>query len=199
MASSPVARGTICKQLGRVGPGTVTTEAFHEKALYRESDSHAEALNVPNAAPTPRSLPEGYRFIRKGDAKAPFHCDHPLMGRYTLADFYRWSREPGALAVLRTVNRRVGVAALAYLREGHLFVEKVARDRRCPRGFGMPMILVLENLARAYGRREVRLEAINEELAARYETFGYKRHGVPYRDEEEPEWGVLISMRKFLR
>lgn len=139
--------------------------------------------------------PEDVRPIRAADAKLPFRTREDRLNR-PLTDYVELGKAKDSLVVIRERDGQIVALAWLIVEREHLVIEVLARDQVNGKGSGAYMLAFVEDyIAHAVGRREIRLEALNDALRNWYGAQGYLPHGEPYDD---PEWGRLYPMRKRL-
>jgi len=101
-------------------------------------------------------------------------------------------RNREVVAVCHLIIRTGSSKGRAYLELDMLNVDKTVRAQH----IGTIMVGIAEDLARQLELREVRLEALTEELVSYYERFGFQIDGSPV---VYSGWGTVRPMRKYLR
>ncbi len=144
-------------------------------------------------------LPEGlgFRWIVEEDCDQDFKCCEPRMDRYTLADYYQWSKEANSLVIVREVEERIVGILYLTAHQSYIMVEMLARNKllNYP-GTGANLLRVVErSVAPQLGVKEVRLEALSDVVAYYDDELGYAEYGIPFSDGE---WGELTPKRKLI-
>lgn len=146
---------------------------------------------------------EGFRPMIRSDTSFPFRANHPIMDNYTLTDYFVWGSQSNSMSIVKQVMLNDGtavIAAVAFLtiHEDYVKVEMIARNRlpeyEAFKGSGFDLLLFGEqNVARANGFHEVRLQAIAG-MPEQYKKKGYVEiPGASFNDEK---WGLLTTMVK---
>ena len=140
--------------------------------------------------------PDGIRYIDREDVKKDLKSFVPEMDRYVLEDYYDWSLEEDSLVVLREVEEKIAAVALVTIHDDHLLLEMLVRNKLYPyQGSAGDLVIVVEKLiAPHYGKKEIRLEAMDH-VVEYYVGRGYEIYHRPYKDAV---WGKLTPMRKQL-
>jgi hypothetical protein len=91
------------------------------------------------------SLPEGFRWISEDDAAEDFKCREKRMDRYTLADYYGWSKGANSLVIVREIETKVAGVLYLTVHEYYIMIEMVARNKllNYP-GVGINLVRVVE-------------------------------------------------------
>lgn len=152
---------------------------------------------TPSGSPRDRAqLPEGFRYLEERDAALRLETGVPAIDRDTFGHYYELSGGPHALVIVKETKGKPVALAYLTIHPDHVMIELLARNRGAAKGAGAQLVTVVEKyVATALGVRELRLEAMNQELAQYYGRLGFKIFGETYND---PEWGTLIPMRKLL-
>lgn len=122
----------------------------------------------------------------------------PEMDKFTLADYYAWSLEENSHVVVREIGGNITAVLYLTIHDDHMMIEMVVRNKESvySKGSGGDLIKAAETvIARYYGKKEIRLEAM-EQVSGYYAKFlKYEKYGKPYTD---PDWGLLVPMKKLL-
>jgi len=142
-------------------------------------------------------LPEGFRLLREEDINQPFSCREPHMDRYTLEDYFKWSRDPNSLVIVREIEGKVAGVIFLTVHPRHIMLEMLARNKLLDyRGVGGDLVRVVERVvAPQLGITEIRMEALQHVVSYYDGELGYEEYGKPYQDSE---WGLLTPKRKLL-
>lgn len=119
------------------------------------------------------------------------------MDRYSLVDYYEWSRSPESLVIVREIEDTIVAIVYLTVHPGHVMIEMLARNVSLPRkGAGAELIRLVERVvAPALGIPEIRLEALPETVRYYDDVLGYEEWGSRYHDAE---WQVLTPKKKRL-
>lgn len=141
-------------------------------------------------------LPEGFRYIVYNDTTRSLKSFVSEMDRYTLGDYYQWSLEYNSLVIIREIEGRIAAVALVMIHDDYVMLEMLVRNKiySYSGSAGDLVILVEKLIAPYYGKKEVRLEAM-EHIIPYYSGIRYKIYGKPYYDIN---WGDLTPMKKRL-
>ena len=136
------------------------------------------------------------REIEADDAAKRFSTGEPLMDRYTLGDYYRWSTRENSLVIVLDYGGEIAAACHMLISENRVTINMLARNRYAGmRGSGSRILDAAEDFAASnLGIHEIRLEALDREnLVNFYLKKGYVMYREPFRDRE---WGFLCPMVK---
>lgn len=141
-------------------------------------------------------LPYGFRYIEYTDTTKDLKSFVPEMDMYALLDYYQWSLEPNSLVIIREVEEKIAAVAHVTIHEDHVMLEMLVRNKlHSYHGSAGDLVVLVEKLiALHYGKKQVRLEAM-EHIVKYYSGRGYEVYGKPYRDVI---WGDLTPMKKRL-
>lgn len=141
-------------------------------------------------------LPYGFRYIVYHDTTRSLKSFVSEMDRYTLEDYYQWSLEDNSLVIIREIEGNVAAVALVMIHDDYVMLEMLVRNKlHSYSGSAGDLVILVEKLiAPYYGKKEVRLEAM-EHVVRYYSDRRYKIYGKPYHDIN---WGDLTPMKKRL-
>jgi predicted GNAT family N-acyltransferase len=146
--------------------------------------------------PEQPKLPFGFRYINEDDVTNDLKSFVAEMDKYVLEDYYSWSLDENSLVIIREIEEKIAAVALVTLHDDHLMLEMLARNKlHSYHGSAGDLVILVEKLiAPHYGKKEIRLEAM-EHILKYYSQRGYEIYGKPYHDDN---WGDLTPMRKRL-
>jgi hypothetical protein len=119
------------------------------------------------------------------------------MDRYTLEDYFKWSRDPNSLVIVREIEGKVAGVIFLTVHPRHIMLEMLARNKLLDyRGVGGDLVRVVERVvAPQLGITEIRMEALQHVVSYYDGELGYEEYDKPYQDSE---WGLLTPKRKLL-
>lgn len=142
-------------------------------------------------------LPEGFRWISKRDIRKAFSTGEPHMDRYTLAHYFRWSKQHDSYVVIREIGGMIVAVMHFTVHHTYVVLEMLARNK----AYGHPgaagdLVRLLEwRLAPLFGVQEIRMEAMAQVVRYYDDVLGYVHYGEPFEDSD---WGVLTPKKKRL-
>ncbi|MGI0060044.1 MAG: hypothetical protein ACREBJ_09780 [Nitrosotalea sp.] len=141
-------------------------------------------------------LPDGFRYIEHDDTTKDLKSFVSEMDRYTLEDYYQWSLEDNSLVIIREVEGKISAVAHVMIHGDYVMLEMLVRNKlHSYSGSAGDLVILVEKLiAPHYGKKQVRLEAM-EHIISYYVGRRYEIHGKPYHDAD---WGDLTPMKKRL-
>ncbi|MHB9161320.1 MAG: hypothetical protein ACYC6W_10640 [Nitrosotalea sp.] len=130
-------------------------------------------------------FPDGIRFIEKNDIHKHIKSFVSEMDKFTLADYYEWSLEENSHVIVREIDENISAVLYLTLHDDHIMIEMAVRNKEfvSSKGSGGDLIKAVETvIARYYGKKEIRLEAM-EQVADYYTKFlKYEKYDKPYKD-----------------
>lgn len=143
------------------------------------------------------TLPDGFRWAVESDLEVDFNTGHPLIDSAHRLHLRANLHLGTGLTLVHEIAEEMMACAHLSAERNVLTIELLAKRTGAPRGLGAALVGVVESyVAPRLGIKELRLDAWSQRLAAYYERLGFSRVGGIIDD---PEWGVLVPMRKALR
>ena len=122
----------------------------------------------------------------------------PEMDKFTLADYYAWSLEENSHVIVREIDENITAVLYLTIHTDHIMIEMVVRNKESvySKGSGGDLIKAAETIiARYYGKKEIRLEAMGQVVDYYTKFLKYEKYAESYNDYD---WGLLVPMRKRL-
>ncbi len=120
------------------------------------------------------------------------------MDKFTLADYYAWSLEENSHVIVREIDENITAVLYLTIHDDYIMIEMVVRNKESvsSKGSGGDLIKAVETvIARYYGKKEIRLEALGQVSDYYAKFLKYEKCGKSYTD---PDWGLLVPMKKLL-
>jgi predicted GNAT family N-acyltransferase len=143
-------------------------------------------------------FPSGIRFIEKNDIHKHIKSFVSEMDKFTLADYYSWSLEEDSHVVVREIDGNISAVLYLTIHNDYIMIEMIVRNKEfaSSKGSGGDLIKAVETIiARYYGKKEIRLEAMDQVVDYYLKFLKYEKYDEPYKDHD---WGLLVPMRKLL-
>jgi len=144
-------------------------------------------------------LPLGFRFLSKNDNIYSFNCKTPALDDYIRQNAFNWIDDPAHLVIVHVVKKKIwGLMDIEIYAE-HVELAVLARNMSIslPEDVkvGSRLTRLAENISKQLGKKEIRLEAMQDSHDWWNDRMGYERYEQKY---VEPAFGELTPKRKFL-
>jgi len=144
-------------------------------------------------------LPPGFRFLNKNDKISSFNCGTPALDDYIRQSASNWIDDPAHLVIVHGVKKKIwGLMDLEIYAE-HIELAVLARNMKVslPEDVkvGSRLARLAENISKQLGKKEIRLEAMQDSHDWWNDRMDYEQYGQKYA---EPAFGELTPKRKLL-
>ncbi len=144
-------------------------------------------------------LLDGFRFLNKNDNLSSFNCGTPALDEYIRKNSSSWIDDPTHLVIVHGVKKKIwGLLDLEIYVE-HVELAVLARNMKInlPEDvkIGSRLARLTENISKQLGKKEIRLEAMQDSHDWWNDRMGYEQYEQKY---VEYTFGELTPKRKFL-
>ena len=159
---------------------------------YTKADTHFMKAKI--------KLPLGFRFLNKNDNLSSFNCGTPALDDYIRENASNWIDDPAHLVIVHVVKKKICGLMDLEIYAGHVELAVLARNMkvRLPEDVkvGSRLARLAENISKQLGKKEIRLEAMQDSHDWWNDRMDYEQYGQKYA---EPTFGELTPKRKFLQ
>ncbi len=144
-------------------------------------------------------LPKGFRYLASSDdlSSSSFSSNNTAIDLYISSNIERWvSNNDKYIAIAYGEKDVLGLMVLE-LHDDYIELAVLAKNYNKARytKVGSRLAVLAESIARDLGKREIRLEAMQNSHRWWNETMHYEQYMPSYHD---PAFGILTPKRKFL-
>lgn len=149
-------------------------------------------------APINETAQEGaiIREISYLDRKKPFMTGEPLMDRFNLEDYFKWSLSENSIVLVIESGCNIAAACHLIASDRSVMINMLARNSFSKmHGAGTMLLNFVEVFAaEVLGIHKITLESLDREsLIKYYQKHGFVMHKLPVEDRK---WGKLYPMVK---
>ena len=144
-------------------------------------------------------LPHGFRFLNKNDNFSSFNGKTPVLDDYIRENAYSWIDDPTHLVIVHSVKRKIWGLMDLEIYDQHVELAVLARNVKV----GLPedvkvgsgLARLAENISKQLGKKEIRLEAIQDSHDWWNDRMDYQQYEQKY---VEHIFGELTPKKKLL-